>query len=41
VIYKSIPFGSVYARPLTMWQEICETEGGPAPRFALLTESHH
>jgi hypothetical protein len=41
VIYKSIPFGSVYARPLTMWQEICETEGGPAPRFALLSESHH
>jgi len=33
VIYKSIPFGSVYARPLSMWQENCEIEGAEFPRF--------
>jgi hypothetical protein len=33
VIYKSIPFGSVYARPLSMWQERCELEGEEFPRF--------
>lgn len=33
VIYKSIPFGSVYARPLSMWQENCEIEGVEFPRF--------
>jgi hypothetical protein len=33
VIYKSIPFGSVYARPLSMWQERCELESAEFPRF--------
>ena len=33
VVYKSIPFGSVYARPLEMWQEPCEIEGNVTPRF--------
>ncbi len=41
VIYKSIPFGSVYARPLSMWQEACEIEGMPGPRFTLLNGSPH
>jgi hypothetical protein len=36
VIYKSIPFGSVYARPLTMWDEVCEIENGQQPRFIKL-----
>jgi hypothetical protein len=33
VIYKSIPFGSVYARPLDMWHELCEIESVQQPRF--------
>ncbi len=33
VVYKSIPFGSVYARPLEMWKEPCEIEGNVTPRF--------
>ena len=36
VIYRSVPFGSVYARPLEMWHEPCETPQGTHPRFVLL-----
>ncbi len=36
VIYKSIPFGSVYARPLSMWQDVCEIDGVEFPRFQKL-----
>ncbi len=36
VIYKSIPFGSVYARPLNMWQDVCEIDGVEFPRFQKL-----
>lgn len=36
VIYKSIPFGSVYARPLSMWQDVCEIDGIEFPRFQKL-----
>lgn len=35
VIYKSIPFGSVYARPLSMWEDECELGGVMTPRFRL------
>jgi hypothetical protein len=33
VIYKSIPFGSVYARPLSMWQEPCTLDEKSMARF--------
>ena len=36
VIYKSIPFGSVYARPLSMWQDVCEIDGVEFPLFQKL-----
>ncbi len=36
VIYKSIPFGSVYARPLSMWHERCTLNGQEANRFTLM-----
>jgi hypothetical protein len=36
VIYKSIPFGSIYARPLSMWEEKCEIENMEQPRFIRL-----
>ena len=37
VIYKSIHFGSVHARPLTMWFDIIEVNGiHNAPRFELI-----
>lgn len=39
VIYQSIPFGSIYARPLIMWHEPCETSEGPQPRFKRMQES--
>lgn len=39
VIYQSIPFGSIYARPLLMWHEQCNTAEGPQPRFTRLYES--
>ncbi len=35
VIYQSIHFGSVYARPLEMWFESVVTEKGMTPRFQL------
>lgn len=37
VIYKSIPFGSVYARPLSMWHEHCTLNDAQVPRFTLMT----
>lgn len=36
VIYKSIPFGSVYARPLSMWHEPCTLNGATANRFSIM-----
>jgi hypothetical protein len=36
VIYKSIPFGSVYARPLSMWQEPCFIDEKQVLRFSRL-----
>ena len=35
VIYKSIPFGSVYARPLSMWEDECDMGGTLTKRFQL------
>lgn len=37
VIYKSIPFGSVYARPLSMWHELCTLNDTSVARFALMS----
>ena len=39
VVYQSIPFGSIYARPLSMWHEPCNTAEGSQPRFTRLHES--
>lgn len=36
VIYKSIPFGSVYARPLSMWHEPCRLNDQETNRFTLM-----
>lgn len=36
VIYKSVPFGSVYARPLSMWHEPCALNGVTLNRFHLM-----
>ena len=36
VIYKSIPFGSVYARPLSMWHEPCRLNDQEINRFTLM-----
>jgi hypothetical protein len=36
VIYKSISFGSVYARPLAIWHEPCMLNGATANRFTLM-----
>ena len=36
VIYKSVPFGSVYARPLTMWDEECELGRIKFKRFEII-----
>jgi hypothetical protein len=33
VIYQSISFGSIYARPLSIWSEIVDTPDGSKPRF--------
>lgn len=33
VIYQSVPFGSIFARPLDMWEEVCEYEGRKVKRF--------
>ena len=33
VIYQSIPFGSIYARPLSMWEDVCDYEGRKVKRF--------
>lgn len=44
VVYRSIPFGSVYVRPFSMWHENVklETEGGaPIPRFCLMKNDSH
>lgn len=35
VIYQSIPFGSIYARPLEMWEDVVEWEGRKVNRFQL------
>jgi hypothetical protein len=35
VIYQSIPFGSIYARPLSMWEDVCEHEDRKVKRFTL------
>lgn len=35
VIYRSIPFGSVYARPLSMWEDECDMGGTLTKRFQL------
>lgn len=37
VIYKSIPFGGVYARPFHMWHEVVKSDSGrTVPRFQLI-----
>jgi hypothetical protein len=36
VIYRSIPFGSVYARPLSMWHEPCRINDQETNRFTLM-----
>jgi hypothetical protein len=36
VIYKSIPFGTVYARPLDIWNESVNIEDKEIQRFTLL-----
>jgi hypothetical protein len=36
VIYKSLLFGSVYARPLSMWFDWVEIEGVTTTRFRLV-----
>lgn len=33
VIYQSVPFGSIYARPLDIWEEVCDYEGRKVKRF--------
>lgn len=33
VIYQSIHFGSIYARPLSMWEDLCECDGWKLKRF--------
>jgi len=39
VIYQSISFGSTYARPLSMWDEVVENKrGGIEPRFVKVEE---
>jgi len=35
VIYKSIPFGTVYARPLDIWNESVNIENIEVQRFML------
>jgi hypothetical protein len=35
VIYKSILFGSIYARPLSMWFDWVEIDGTDVTRFEL------
>jgi hypothetical protein len=35
VIYKSIMFGSIYARPLSMWFDWVEIDGTDVTRFEL------
>lgn len=39
VIYESITFGGVYARPLELWFEHVETPSGMTPRFWLIPHS--
>jgi hypothetical protein len=36
VVYKSIPFGSVYARPLAMWEDECELGRIKFKRFEVI-----
>ena len=33
IIYQSIGFGSIYARPLNMWFELVGVSDGMVPRF--------
>lgn len=35
VIYKSLLFGSIYARPLNMWFDTVDTSSGRTTRFQL------
>lgn len=37
VIYQSIPFGSIYARPLEIWEEDCDYEGRVEKRFTKIS----
>ena len=38
VIYQSISFGSIYARPLSMWEDTVENKrGGIEPRFVKMS----
>jgi len=40
VIYQSISFGSTYARPLSMWEEVIENKrGGIEPRFKKIEDN--
>lgn len=34
VVYQSVPFGSVYVRPLKMWEELVTLENSQVPRFS-------
>lgn len=41
VIYQSVPFGTIYARPFSMWHENVKIEadsGDPIPRFAKIDQ---
>lgn len=37
VIYKNAVTGECWARPISMWNETVEYEGGIVPRFQLIT----
>lgn len=40
VIYQSISFGSIYARPLSMWNDVVENRrGGIEPRFVKVEQN--
>ena len=33
VIYQSVPFGSIFARPLDVWEDVVDYEGSKVKRF--------
>jgi len=37
VIYKSLLFGNIYARPLSVWNEPAEGRSGNITRFSLVS----